>query len=183
VEDVALACAAREPREDTALLLAIWARETVFGTCADYEPKGLQGKGDGGHGRGIGQIDDRGEFRYLIPEPGMPWSAFQQAEAGCVVLAQAREELADFRGAVSEHDWDVAVACRYNAKLENVRYCLRSGKDPNMVTTPGPIAKVDPATGRRLGDYGRDVISLRDQLRATWPETFPPMQQPAPEVA
>lgn len=178
VQDVELACASWTPLEDTALVLAHWAREVVFGTCGPsfVVPPGLpiwMGRGDGGHGRGFPQIDDRAEFAYLIPPDGEDWPVFKQAQATCVVLAAAREDLAEFRGALSPHAWDEAVACRYNAKLENVQWAIRNGRDPNRVTTPGPLALTDPATGRKVGDYGRDVLALRDGLRALFPTRFP----------
>lgn len=188
VEDIALACLARVPAEDAGLVVAIWARETVFGHCGPsfVVPAGQpvwMGRGDGGHGRGFGQIDDRGPFAYLIPADGEEWPPFIQASCTCIVLARAREELADFRGALAPRAWDEAVACRYNAKLENVRWALRNGRDPNLVTTPGPHAPVDPATGRRLGDYGRDVLALRDGLRRLYPTTFPLPAGAVPHVA
>lgn len=169
VEDVALACLDRWPHEDTALVVAIGLRETWLGTCVGYAPKGPNGVGDGGHGRGLFQIDDRGPFAYLVPPAGADWPAYIQAQCACVVLARAREELADFRGALSGWGWDQAVAARYNAALENVRWALRNGLDPDRVTT-----------GK---DYGRDVLSLRDGLRRLYPTTFPPAAGPAAPVA
>lgn len=168
-DDVALACAAvGDPAIDTPLVLAIGLRETWLGTCEGYEPKGLMGRGDGGHGRGLFQIDDRGPWRHLIPEDGQPWPAFVQALAACRVLAQARADLAEFQ---SSPAYELAVICNYNASLENVRWALRNGRDPNAVTT-----------GK---DYGRDVQALRDGLRRLYPETFPlpTPQQPATPAA
>lgn len=169
VQDIALACLERTPHEDTALVVAIGLRETWLGTCVGYAPKGPGGRGDGGHGRGLFQIDDRGPWRHLIPPDGVEWTPFQQAQAACTVLAGARAELADFRGALSVWAWDQAVAARYNAALENVRWALRNGLDPDRVTT-----------GK---DYGRDVLALRDGLRRTFPSTFPPPVRPAGGIA
>jgi len=173
VGHIGFACDARQPREDLALVVAIGLRETHLGTCWGYSPQGPNGRGDGGHGRGLFQIDDRGPFKYLIPPDGADWPVFVQASCACIVLAQARLELAAFRGALAPRSWEEAVACRYNAKLENVVWSLRAGRDPNLVTTPGPLAPVDPVTGKRLGDYGRDVLALRDGLRRLYPSIFP----------
>jgi hypothetical protein len=162
VEDVALACLERTPHEDTALVVAIGIRESNLGRSLT-PPGDRNGTGDGGHGRGLFQIDDRGPFKHLIPDPGTDWPAFVQAACACTVLATARQELDGFRGALQDRDWDEAVACRYNAALSNIQWALRNGRDPNAVTT-----------GR---DYGRDVLALRDGLRRFFPETFPPMPQ------
>lgn len=168
VGHIGFACA--EFQEDHALVVAIGLRETWLGTCVGYLPKGPNGRGDGGHGRGLFQIDDRGPWRHLIPPDGPDWTVLDQARAACTVLAGARAELADFRGALDDRAWAEAVACRYNAALENVRAALTSGRDPNGVTTKG-------SSGER--DYGRDVLALRDGLRALYPSTFP---TPAPPV-
>lgn len=161
-EPIRIACRMRTPEEDPALVVAIGLRETWLGTCPGYEPKGPSGRGDGGHGRGLFQIDDRGPFKHLIAEDGEEWSAYVQAQAACTVLATAREEL---RGFEAFPDFEVAVVCRYNAALANVLAALQVRRDPNLVTT-----------GK---DYGRDVLQLRAQLRAAFPETFPPAAGPA----
>lgn len=172
VGHIGFACAERG--EDMALVTAIGLRETWLGTCVGYMPKGPNGRGDGGHGRGLFQIDDRGPWKHLIPPDGSDWPVLAQARAACTVLAGARQELAEFRGALSERAWDEAVACRYNAALENVRWALRNGRDPNGVTTKG-------SSGER--DYGRDVLALRDGLRALFPSTFPLPARPAGGIA
>jgi hypothetical protein len=179
VQDVALACEAA--REDTVLIVAIGLRESNLGRA--LVPRGPSGRGDGGHGRGLFQIDDRGPWKHLIPADGVEWSVFEQATAACRVIAGAREELSAFQGSMGPRAWDIVVACRYNADLGNIKWALTNGRDPNCVTTPGPFAPVDPATGKRLGDYGADVIKLRDGLRATYPLTFPPLASPAGDVA
>lgn len=167
VQDIALACLERSPVEDTALVVAIGLRETWLGTCPGYVPLfSHNGRGDGGHGRGLFQIDDRGPFKHLIPPDGEDWPPFVQAQAACVVLAAARDELAEFRGTSV---FEVAVACRYNAALANVQRAVRIGVDPNLVTT-----------GK---DYGRDVLALRDGLRRLYPTTFPPPGIPAGAIA
>jgi hypothetical protein len=158
--------AAGEAGEDVALLCAVMLRESIGGTI--LTPPGRNGRGDGGHGRGLFQIDDRGPFRHLIPPDGEDWPVLVQARAACHVLATARVELAAFAALPI---FERAVACRYNAKLENVvreLELLAAGKkrpdgrdpDPDLVTT-----------GK---DYGSDVLRLRDLVRAARPERFPP---------
>jgi hypothetical protein len=171
VEDVALACLGRNPVEDTALVLAIGMRETWLGTCVGYEPKGRNGRGDGGHGRGLFQIDDRGPFKHLVPPDGEDWPVFVQAQAACQVLSTARRELQEFQSTLAPTLWETAVVCRYNSALSAVQWALRNGEDPNIVTT-----------GK---DYGRDVLTLRDTLRSTFPAVFPPPQSNVtpPEIA
>ena len=165
VEDVALACLDRDPVEDTALVLAIGIRESNLGRS--LTPAGdHNGTGDGGHGRGVWQLDDRGPFKHLIPAVGEDWPPFIQAQCACQVLSTARHELAEFKDSLPTRAWDEAVACRYNSALTAVQWALRNGHSPNEVTT-----------GR---NYGRDVLALRDGLRRVYPETFPPVVEPPP---
>ncbi len=160
IEDIALACAARQPEEDAALVAAIGLRETILGTVSDYiVPPGAprwMGTGDHGHGRGLFQIDDRGPFSYLIPRPGEGWTPFVQACSAIAVLEDARRSL-ELEADDPLHERGVVAA--YNCGAGVARTALRAGKDPDFWTT-----------GR---NYGRDVLSLRDGLRALFPETFP----------
>jgi hypothetical protein len=150
--------------EDTALLAALCLRETLAGWAAGYKPKGdANGRGDGGHGRGLFQIDDRGPYKDLVPAPGVDWSPFQQAQAACIVLADAREQLAEFRALPV---FEVATICRYNASLARVVAALRVGVHPDTVTTKGPSGRPD---------YGSDVLARRALLRAKYPTVFPPV--------
>jgi hypothetical protein len=168
VEDIALACLSREPHEDAALVVAVGIRESGLGRW--LTPRGdHNGAGDGGHGRGLFQIDDRGPFKHLIPEPGTDWPPFIQAQAACQVLATARRELAEFKGSLTTWAWDEACACRYNSALSAVQWALRNGHSPNDVTT-----------GK---DYGRDVLAMRDGLRRLYPSTFPPILEDGGNVA
>ena len=107
----------------------------------------LDGKG---WGRGLLQADAFGDVRDLIaPEP---WPVDRQAAAACAMLARAREQLAPL---AAGDLLELAVICRYNASLDRVRAGLEAG-DPNI--------------GTAGGDYGRDVLALRDAVRARWPE-------------
>jgi hypothetical protein len=160
VDDIHLGCLAHEPVEDTALVVAIGLRETWLGTCPGYSPRGPNGRGDGGHGRGLFQIDDRHEFAALIPPDGQDWSVLSQAWCCAHVLARAREELSAY---ARNHLFERAVVCRYNSS--GVARAMAARLDPDSVTTRG-------SSGRR--DYGSDVLGLRDGLRRLYPSTFPP---------
>lgn len=168
INDISTACASMVPPEDYALITATGLRETWLGTCFGYSPKGPNGRGDGGHGRGLFQIDDRGQYAKFIPPGIEDWPVFDQAKTACLVYATSREELAAHKGVMTTTAWDEAVACRYNASLDPIVWCIKQGRDPNDVTTKGTSGK---------HDYGRDVISLRDGLTYLYPDTFPPMLQ------
>ena len=156
VEDIALACLSFDPHIDTALIVAIGLRETWLGTCPGYVPKGPNGVGDGGHGRGLFQIDDRGPFKTLIPPAGADWPVIVQAQSACKVVIDAQTILTAWR---DNPLFERAVAACYNSGPSNVSWALRNGYDPDRVTT-----------GK---DYGRDVLMLRDGLRKMWPTRFP----------
>ncbi len=171
VGDIALACESRRPPEDTALIVAIGLRETILGTAPDYvhaDPeRPYMGTGDGGHGRGLFQLDDRGPFKHLVPALGEDWTPFIQACCAIAVIEDARRSLADL---VDDELYERAVVAAYNCGAGAARLALRAGKDPDFWTT-----------GR---DYGRDVLALRDRLRHLYPETFPsPAGEPAQPAA
>lgn len=180
--------------EEVALLCAIGLRETWMGTCPGYTPKGPDGSGDWcartghwlkeqgvqivgnlpagwvapkkagqvvpppyaipqdgkGWGRGIWQLDALGDVRDLIAPA--PWAVDRQAAAACAMLHRARRELAEF----AQHPlYERAVAARYNTSLARVKAGMDAG-DPDVSTTGG--------------DYGKDVLALRDALLAKYPD-------------
>jgi hypothetical protein len=149
--------------EDCALLCAIALRETWAGWAPGYRPKGSYiGRGDGGHGFGLFQMDDRGPYGHL-PRECPEATPFLQARWACQVLKDARRDLADFK----DHPLhERAVVARYNASLKRIREALVLGHDPDHVTT-----------GK---DYGADVLRRRDWLRATYPARFPKPHGRAP---
>lgn len=107
-----------------AILLAIASRETG---CRNI-------KGDGGHGRGVCQIDDRSWGDFLIAhKDGMdPESNIRKAAD---ILAANLKALGDMEKAL----------CAYNCGAGNVRRALANHQDPNARTAGG--------------DYGRDVLA------------------------
>lgn len=146
--------------EDAALLAAICLRETWAGWAPGYRPKGSYlGHGDGGHGFGLFQMDDRGPYKHL-PRECPEATPFLQARWACQVLRDARVELAEFRGLAV---FEVATICRYNASLASVTRALRVGVDPNLATTGH--------------NYGADVLRRRDLLRTVHRDRFPPVRR------
>lgn len=154
--------------EDTALLAAICLRETAAGWAKGYEPKGSHlGRGDGGHGFGLFQIDDRGPYRHLpleCPEA----TPFLHARWACAVLADARRELVEALGAdfAENPAFEVSVICSYNAGSPAVVRMIRRGKHPDHATADGADADHE-------GDYGSSVLAIRARLRAAYPTVFP----------
>jgi hypothetical protein len=159
LQDFALAALAEG--EDTAVLCAICLRETWAGWAPGYvlpyaEAPHWLGRGDGGHGFGLFQIDDRGPYKHL-PVEAPEASPELQARWACWVLRDARRELAEFKGRVL---FERAVLCAYNAGSPAVARAMHIGVNPDMVTIGA--------------DYGSDVQRRRDNLRAEHPDRFPP---------
>jgi len=115
---------------ELAVLLGIASRETNCVPDLAYCRK----FGDGGHGRGIIQIDDRWHKKFLAKHNGKP-----QPEA-CIDYGAAllRANLDYFKG-----DY-IKALCAYNAGIGGVNRALAEGKTPDQATTGG--------------DYGSDVL-------------------------
>lgn len=148
------ACASGLPPEDPLLVAAIGLRETWLGRVKDYTPYlSPDGTGDGGHGRGYFQIDDRGPFKHLI-RPA-PWPLDVQAAAACEVLADARHVLAPFAGSPK---FLLAVVCAYNVGTIDVVKIMAVDGNPNRDTTGG--------------EYGDDVLrvyaGIQDPINPGW---------------
>lgn len=130
-------------REDPDLVLAIGLRETWLGTVPDFRPRLCpEGVGDGGHGHGFFQVDDRGPYRRLI-RPA-PWPIVVQVMAVTEVLRDNRREMGAFLGSPR---FLQAVVCAYNASPAHVVALMTAGKDPDEATTGA--------------DYGSDVLRLQ----------------------
>jgi hypothetical protein len=139
------------PAEDWRLLAAVGLRETWLGRAPGYAPAGdPDGSGDGGHGRGFWQIDDRGPYKGLI-HPA-PWPVVAQVIAACQVVHDARVELARFKSAPQ---YEQGVLCAYNAGSPAVARRLAAGQDPDLATTGT--------------DYGSDVLRVYAALQKAMP--------------
>lgn len=157
---------------DAAALGAIAIRETRACWARGYYPQGdPDGCGDdpdgelgprAAFGRGMFQIDTRGPYGKYIPPKGTPWPVFDQAKVAIRALQDGRVELRAFR----EHPrYEQAIFCAYNAGSPRVARALREGRDPDLVTTDG----ADPD---KVGDYGSDVIRIRESLYQRYPQRF-----------
>jgi LysM repeat protein len=98
------------------LLIAVGSRETNLTNKV----------GDGGHGHGVWQRDDRW---WTIPD-GYDQNVRQQAEDAATLLAANYKALGG---------WGPAVAA-YNAGLTGVKDAIKAGKSPDSVTTGGDYA-------------------------------------------
>jgi len=135
--------AARAHKIRPVLLAAVIAHESGFGEL--LTPRGPGGTGDGGHGRGLGQIDDR------------TWGAWLEAndwrdpavnlDKSAEILAAA---LATFPGNAA------AGIARYNASEPAIRRALANGTDPAAVTTHD----------REGRSYVDNVVAQLDRLQA-----------------
>lgn len=93
--------------------------------------------GDGGHGRGVWQRDDRS---FTIPNP---YPVQQQAlDAGNLLRSHFVAYRTEYRGTTVPL-WRASV-CAYNAGRQGVRNAIAAGKKPDEATT--------------FGDYGADVL-------------------------
>jgi hypothetical protein len=164
--------------EEPALICGIGLRETLMGWARGYEPKGSHlGRGDGGHGFGLFQIDDRGPYAHLhreCPEA----SPMLQARWACSVLRDARLELVAALGSAFDRNalFEVATVACYNAGSPAVVRAIRRGQHPDHATTDG-------ADADREGDYGSDVLRRRDTLRALLAGAEPVPPRPLPEFS
>ena len=95
-------------------------------------PKGPEGTGDNGHGRGLMQIDDRyhKEFIALVDPNGFPlWQKPEHNIAyGANLIAN---NLCDWPESLP------AAVARYNASAARVSMALKRGDHPDSVTTGG----------------------------------------------
>lgn len=110
------------------LLIALGSRETNLRDVV----------GDGGHGHGIWQRDDRS---FTIPSP---YPLQQQAvDAGNLLRSHYVAYRPEFKGTALPL-WRAAV-CAYNAGRQGVRNAIAAGQTPDSATTGG--------------DYGDDVLN------------------------
>jgi soluble lytic murein transglycosylase-like protein len=139
---------------DPLLVLAVMDRESMGGWA--LTPKDARGTGDGGHGKGLMQIDDRAHpFTSCEDDTGrLLW---QQApfnvHYACMLLARL---LLHFKGA------EAPALAAYNAgqgRVSRALAALPPGSTPEQV-----LAACDAVTTG--GDYASDVLARREAFRA-----------------
>lgn len=125
-----------------AVLVAVADRETHLGALVEN----AGWRGDGGHGRGVMQIDDRAHPMFVNAHADDDHAAnIQYGAAYLATLART------FGG------YTKAALAAYNAGPGAVQRAVSAGRDPDSVTTGG--------------DYGADVLARADVLRsmvASW---------------
>jgi len=109
------------------------------------------GTGDGGHGRGLMQIDDRWHQAFLAIRDFWRRPAANLAY-GCFLLRQNLDALRRRLPGVSEDGALRAALAAYNCGLGEALKLVRAGGDPDAATTGG--------------NYGRDVLERAAWLRA-----------------
>ena len=117
------------------LLLAIASRETLIGRTPLLD----DWTGDGGHGRGLMQVDDRYHGEFTSSHANDDHAA--HVDYAARFLAGLIEELPSERAAIAA----------YNAGPGNVRAALRQGLDVDAYTTGG--------------DYSRDVLRREEEVQ------------------
>ncbi len=98
------------------LVAAIGDRETKWGTARELSEPGPGGTGDGGHGRGLMQIDDRAwpEWCAARGSDGEPlWKdPRENVRQGCRVIRAAWSRLLDWPATICAYNAGVGVAAR-----------------------------------------------------------------------
>ncbi len=128
---------ADETGVDPFLIAAIGQRESRWGLALDAEYRG-----DGGHGHGIMQIDDRTWGSWLAGNEW--WDPYVNVRKGAEILAS---NLSYFEGKGLSGDALVAAAsAAYNRGPGNVWASIRDGSSPDV--------------GTANGDYGSSVLAM-----------------------
>lgn len=129
---------AKEQNVDPMLIVALGERESRWGDA--LTPKGPGGTGDGGHGRGLMQIDDRSHADWLAAND---WTDPLVNIRGGVKIFMAAYNFMKAKGLQGEQLMQAAAAA-YNAGAGRVWQAVATSKSPDSVTTGG--------------DYGSDVV-------------------------
>lgn len=138
--------AAKEKGVDAYLLAAVCERESRGGLA--LTPPGAAGKGDGGNGFGLMQIDARYHKEFCA---GEDWKdARKNILKGAEVLAAAIKEFA------GDTDAEFLGTCRYNASLKRISAALEKAKPNDRISRR--MAADACTTG---GNYGSWVFNRR----------------------
>jgi hypothetical protein len=142
----------REAAEDFGLqpsvIGGVGSRESFWGII--LRPRGAAGVGDGGHGRGLMQIDDRAHPSFIAT--GKWKDPRGNIQFGCELLADNREILRRQTGLTGRNLLRATLAS-YNAGLRGVLRAINRGSNVDSVTTGA--------------DYSKDVLD-----RAGWFQEF-----------
>jgi hypothetical protein len=145
------ACA--EKGESPYLLAAICLRESGASWGSGYDPKGsATGSGDGGHGRGLFQIDDRYHRPFVESEKFA--DPLEQARYALGIVRAAREWFKDASSGIAPDDLERAAVAAYNAGPGAVFHRLQSGENPDQSTTGGDYSRwiMDKVAALQLAD-------------------------------
>jgi hypothetical protein len=137
--------AARYDWLQPSVIAAIGSRESAWGLL--LAPKGPGGTGDGGHGRGLMQIDDR--FHQTFISSGKWRDPKENLNYGIESVLKPNYNYLDRNTNLQGKELLRAALASYNAGLGNVMDAYEAGLDVDYYTT-----------GK---DYGRDVLD-----RAGW---------------
>lgn len=147
-----------EDSVDPLLLVAIMERESACGTSRGLDQPGPAGRGDGGHGRGLMQLDDRvtgGQVHGAIIADGRWADPYWNIKAAVVDHLKPDLRFFEKKGLTGDALLRAAVAA-YNTGAGNVWRSLQAGKDPDA-TTAG-------------GNYSADVLSRYAALSQAYRE-------------
>lgn len=110
-------------------------RESLCGLL--LSPKGPAGTGDGGHGHGLFQLDDRTHGAFIRtggayePVRAARYAAANEVKPTVLVLEKLLGRTLD-----GTRELDLrCVLAGYNARDENVAKVVKAGQDPDVVTT------------------------------------------------
>jgi len=136
----AITAASQATGVSTAIIAGLGDRETLWGLSSDLSQPGPAGTGDGGHGRGLMQIDDRTWSSWISAtdwtDPG------QNVLKGAQIYAAGYNQLQN--AGVDPSILARAAADAYNAGPGTVLAAIQAGADPDSVSTGG--------------NYGADVM-------------------------
>jgi soluble lytic murein transglycosylase-like protein len=138
---------------DPALLLAVMDRESRCGEA--LKPPGPTGTGDGGHGRGLMQIDDRSHGPFIASADWRGVALWKLPEFNLLYAAKL------LRANLDALSGDVAGAlCAYNAGIGTARRVSTS------LAPDAPLAERVKAYNAFTanGDYVSDVLARRESF-------------------
>jgi len=123
--------AARYSWLDASVVAGIGSRESAWGRI--LSPRGPGGTGDGGHGRGLMQIDDR--FHQTFINSGRWRNPKDNIDYGIDEVLAKNYSYLDINTSLQGTDLLRGAIASYNAGLGSVNRALREGRDVDYYTT------------------------------------------------